>query len=201
MAHEQRRGFSRHHPLHVTLKLRRELGTLRTTERAAVVRRAMTAGCIRDGFRIIDWSIQDDHLHMIIEARDATSLSRGVQGLRVRVAHGLNELLGRSGSVFVDRYHVQVLRTPRQVRNARAYVMNNARKHAAQKCEVMDEGWIDPFSSWAWFDGWRDNIETRQPAARATKAPVAPAPTWVLNCGWRRHGLIEVDEIPRLRLK
>jgi REP element-mobilizing transposase RayT len=178
---------------------------MRKEKRASVIRGAFVAGCVREGFRIIDWSIQGDHIHLIVEARDNVSLSRGIQGFCVRVARGLNRLLKRRGTVFAQRYHVRELRTPREVRAARAYVINNARRHAAQQHGwVMPDGWMDPFSSWAWFDGWRDCLRARQNQARAgpeAERPVAEPQTWLLRKGWRRHGLIGVDEIPGVRQK
>jgi hypothetical protein len=38
----------------------------------------------------------------------------------------------RAGQVLADRCHVHVLRTPREVRNAIAYVLLNARRHLAK---------------------------------------------------------------------
>jgi len=178
---------------------------MRTDARAAVIRRAFVAGCKRDGFRIIDWSIQNDHLHLVVEARDKKSLARGMQGFCVRVARGLNALLDRTGSVFAERYSARELKSPREARNCRAYVMNNARRHDAQRgleWEEDEEDMVDPYSSWAWFDGWRDCPRQLLEEARAgpeAERPVAKATSWLLREGWRRHGLVALDEIPGLR--
>ena len=177
---------------------------MRKKKRAAVIRNAFVAGCKRDGFRIVDWSIQDDHIHAIVEARDNPSLARGIQGLCVRVSRGLNRILERRGSVFAERYHVREMKTPREVRLARAYVINNLRRHEAQHGRVMPNGWVDPLSSWAWFDGWRDCAAIRQDKARAgpeKKPPVATPHTWLLKVGWRRHGLVCVDEVPGMKTR
>jgi hypothetical protein len=125
---------------------------------------------------------------MIVEAKDRPALARGVQGLLIRVAKALNRLWGRRGSVFGDRYHDKVLRTPREVRSALAYVLNNARKHGLRLAQA-----VDVFASGAWFDGWREKFRARGvPEAR----PVAAPRTWLLRVGWRRHGLIRLAEIP-----
>ena len=133
------------------MRFKKGLGSMRTDARARVIRGAFVDGHERDGFRIIDCSIQGDHLHLIVEARDKQSLARGMQGLCVRVARRLNAHLGRKGSVFAERYNARELKSPRQVRNARAYVMNNARRHEAQRGREWPRGAIDPYSSWAWF--------------------------------------------------
>jgi REP element-mobilizing transposase RayT len=154
-----------------------------------VIRRAFCAACSRDGFRITDWSVQGDHIHLIAEAQDNPALARGVQGFCVRVARGLNGLLERRGPVFVDRYHARILATPREVRNCVAYVLQNARHHGV----ALGKGQPDPCSSWQSFDGWRT-----LPVAARDGEPVATAPprTWLRRVGWRRHGLVRLDEVP-----
>ena len=120
----------------------------------------------------------------------------------MRVARGLNTHLGRTGSVFTERYSVRELKSPREARNCIAYVLNNARRHDAQRGLEWDDGTIDPYSSWAWFDGWRDCPRELVRKARAgpeAERPVAEAHTWLLREGWRRHGLIRVDEIPGMQ--
>ena len=100
----------------------------------------------------------------------------------------------RRGKVFADRYYARALKTPREVRNAVAYVANNIRHHTARVGLPLD--YIDPCSSWAYFDGWRERIGRRQAGARVGDTPVAQPRTWLLRAGWRRHGLVRIAEIP-----
>lgn len=203
--HLRRARLAARFPVHVTLTVLRELRSLRTKKRVQVMRRVFAAACCRDGFRIVDWSIQGDHIHLTAEATDATTLSRGIQGLSIRIARGLNSLCGRKGRVFSDRYHARILKTPREVRHARAYVLNNHHHHGADygvriSAAPSDRFSVDSFSSWAWFDGWRQlpaNEGARAAREREGPAPVAPAQTWLMRVGWRRHGLVRIDEIPR----
>jgi len=121
------------------------------------------------------------------------ALSRALQGLCVRIARGLNAVLGRCGAVFADRHHFRLLKTPREVRNALLYVLQNARRHTQRDPDrILDPTWVDPRSSARWFDGWRD-LEPEDGGDRV----VAPAQSWLLTTGWRRHGLLRVDERPR----
>jgi hypothetical protein len=134
-------------------------------------------------FRICQFSIQGNHIHLICEASDNARLARGIQGWSVRVARGINGHLGREGSVFDDRYHVAVLTTPTQTRHALCYVLQNARRHG----ERLDSrfGGMDPFSSAWWFDGWKDErwkLGIPPPEMRT----VAPAESWLLMTGWKR---------------
>ncbi len=149
---------------------------------------AFELGAERVGFRLAHYSIQSNHLHLIVEALDRRALSRGMQGLTVRIARALNALWHRKGSVFADRYHARALRTPREVRNALVYLLHNARHHGIHVVGV------DPYSSGVSFDGWKRNV-----GAPTRAAPLTRARTWLLNIGWRRHGLIGLDEKPGRR--
>jgi putative transposase len=130
------------------------------------------------------FSLQSNHIHLIVEAGDRLALSRGMQGLLVRVARALNRIWKRRGSVFSDRFHARALRTPREVRSALLYVLQNARHHGLRLLGV------DPYSSGPWFEGWR--------ASRAVPNgnPLVPARTWLLRTGWLRHGRIGFEECP-----
>jgi hypothetical protein len=108
-----------------------------------------------------------------------------MQGLLVRIARALNRLWARKGSVFSDRYHARQLRTPHEVRRALVYVLNNARRHG------LPIPGIDLFSSGRWFDGWS------RKSVFASRGPAATAQSWLLRVGWRLHGLIRLDEVPR----
>jgi hypothetical protein len=155
----------------------------------------MVAGNDRFGFRLAPYAILDDHLHLIVEAGGRDSIRRGLQGLMIRIARALNKLWQRHGKVFADRYHDHILRSPKEVRNALRYVLENAKKHAAKGgggSQVRTP--IDVFTSAPWFDGFRERIVVR--GLEAIARPVAAARTWLLRIGWRRHGLLSVDVAP-----
>jgi len=129
VSHLRRPAHAERHPLHVTLRIRAGLPALREHELFIEVRRALVAGRERFGFRLVHFSVQRDHLHLLAEAASRRALSRGVQGLSVRVARAVNRRLQRHGKVFADRYHARALKTPRSVRWALRYVLLNVRKH------------------------------------------------------------------------
>ena len=194
VAHRRRVQFGRRTPVHVTVRVVREVGRLRRMRIAPVLRRAFVAGARRDGFGICQFSIQGNHIHLVCEAASAERLSRGMQGWSIRVARGLNGRLGRAGKVFADRYHSVLLESPRQVRHALCYVMQNARRHG----EEIDSRWggIDPFTSARFFDGWADDSWRESVAPAVGPPPVTKARTWLLSTGWRRHRLIGPRERP-----
>jgi len=148
------------------------------------VRRALTEGS-RGGLGVLQFSVQRDHVHLIVEAVDVRTLSRGLQGLAIRIAKRVNRVLGRHGRVWDDRFHARTLRAPREVRNALVYVLHNWRKH------VPGARGLDERSSGRWFEGWQTPVRTI-----AGRRPVASPRTWLAAVGWRRFGLIHPDEGP-----
>jgi REP element-mobilizing transposase RayT len=185
VTHATRPALDAAHPVHATVRLREGLPSLRRVEARRAVARAFASSRERFGFRLIHFSLQSNHVHLIAEARDRRALSRGMQALLVRVARALNRLWGRRGAVFADRFHARPLRTPREVRCALLYVLQNARHHGLQVAG------IDPYSSGPWFDGWKGRV------AASIGNPGAPPATWLLRSGWRRHGPIDLEESPR----
>ena len=129
LRHAKRPVLKRRFPVHVTWRMRPEVWKLRTQRCFTVLARAFWQGCNRFGFRLIHYSVQGNHMHLLVEAEDERSLARGMNGLGVRVAKGLNRVMGRSGKVLEERYHGHILRTPTEVRNARVYLSTNANRH------------------------------------------------------------------------
>ena len=189
--HRPRPAIARPFAAHVTLKLLPLFESLRARKLYAAVRRAFVAGCDRFGFRLVHYSVQRDHVHLIAEAEDRAALSRGLQGLAIRIAKGINKLLGQGGQVFKERYHLHVLETPREVRNALQYVLDNAVRHARRLGRGGALGDVDGCSSAGYFDGWASGWWSRRiAAAREPDTPVARARNWLLTTGWRRLGLL-----------
>lgn len=173
------------HPVHVTFRTVQAVQCLRAARVFAAVRMALGLAS-RGGFRVHHFTVQENHVHLIVEADDASAFSRGLRGLAIRVARAVNRALHRGGAVWDDRYHARALTTPRTVRNALVYVLMNRHKHRGGETP------LDPCSSAAWFDGWRDPV-----GPLPGSAPVVPAKTWLAAVGWRRHGLVGIEERPR----
>jgi putative transposase len=194
VSHRPRKAFRRRAVLHVTVRVVEAVGRLRRRRLVPVLRAALVAGALKDGFRICQFSIQGNHVHLVCEAQSSVALSRGMQGFKIRLARRINRALARRGAVFADRYHAVSLATPRQVRAALCYVLNNGRRHG----ERLDSRWggIDPFSSAWYFDGWSSEAWRSEVSPPVGLAPVAPAESWLLRIGWRRCGLIHVKEVP-----
>jgi len=117
--HRTRAAHDARHPVHVTLRASQGLPSLRMEPLFPAIRRGL-AEASRSGLRVLQFSVQRDHVHLLVEALDVRTLSRGLQGLAIRIAKGVNRVLRRRGRVWADRFHARILRTPREVRNALA---------------------------------------------------------------------------------
>jgi len=206
--HKQRKAFKASEPVHVVIRAIAAVGVLRGFVAYHALRTAMVTTFKRDDFRIVHISIQREHVHLIIEAANRLALARGMQAFEISAAKHLNAAISqrtgeaRRGSVFPDRYHVEILRSPRQTRRAVAYVVNNWRHHGESQL-ALAQGWkIDPFSSAPSFDGFRDiDPKEIQWPARYVPLPVWEPRTWLLSVGWRKHGLVRTTEVPGSRPK
>lgn len=221
--HVEREAFKPSEPVHVTLRVGGEIGRLRTRAKYAAIREATIAVLKYEDFRIVHVSIQGTHIHLLVEAAGRAALSRGMKAFEVSAAKHLNAAVSkagswwqraklrragealpkrRKGSVFADRYHSTVIRSPRHARHELAYVLNNWRKHREDRTDVA-RGWqIDPFATGWLFQGWKERAD--EPFAWKLRETYEPMPvwwprTWLLSEGWRRHGLISTLEVPAKR--
>jgi REP element-mobilizing transposase RayT len=192
MPHRQRPAKKRGDPLHITVRLADGLPSLRRGGALKVVLAALSASSDRHGMRIVHYTIQRDHLHLLVEADDRECVARGMNALLNPLARALNKLWSRRGKVFPDRYHDEVISTPMQARNALRYVLQNGKKHG-----VVAINSIDLCSSAPVFDGWTERPSIASIPAAPLVAAVAPASSWLLTTGWHRHGLLGIDELPR----
>jgi len=166
VSHKARVQFEKPLPVHVTLRVGEDVWNLRSGRSYRRMKDCLAAAAGRFGLRVIAFSIQGNHLHLIVEANDTEALSRGMQGLCIRIARTLNAMMRRSGRVFADHYHSRLLRSPSETVNAIAYVLDNHRHHHGERG-------VDRFSSAALDDAERAKLLSR---------PVG----WLLRVGWRR---------------
>ena len=163
-SHAARPLFARPTPVHVTLRMKPHVWNLRSRRCYRPLQRAFAQARGRFGARLVEYSVQGNHLHLIVEADGSAALSRGMQGLTIRIAKALNALMGRGGRVFDDHYFARLLRTPTELVRALRYVLGNAAHH-------FRAAGTDAFSS----------------AALTREAPELAAPVgWLLRRGASR---------------
>jgi REP element-mobilizing transposase RayT len=170
MPHTPRSRVSRHVPHHVTVRVARGTWNLRSQRCFAPVRAALAAVRRRPDFRVVHFSVQHNHLHLVTEAESRRAMSNGLRALLIRVARGLNRVMRTRGKRFADRYHEHVLATPTEVRNALRYVVGNRFVHLARWGTPAGDGATDEFSSLVAAD------------------LVTPPMAWLLREGWTRAG-------------
>lgn len=193
VSHHGRPTVTRHSPVHVTLRVLGHVWNLRSRRALHVIEAALAGVRAREDFRAVHFSVQGNHVHLVVEANGNAALATGMQALSVRLARGLNRMMGARGKVLADRYHAHVLRTPAEVRRALAYVLLNFRSHMARLGKHLLHAAVDPFSSGGGFDGWKEASAT----GSASAPTVTSRPrTWLLAVGWRRRGLLSVTETP-----
>jgi REP element-mobilizing transposase RayT len=205
--HKPRPFLHARYPVHVTLRVVSAVGNLRRRCVYEAVREATLTTARREDFRIVQLSIQRTHIHLLVEANDKLALARGMQGFQISAAKQLNAAISegkagprRRGSVFPDRYHAEIITSPRQARHVLSYVMNNWRKHQEDVREPMSGWTIDWFSSAAMFPGWAEYGDEpflwRGPPTYDPLIVYQPR-TWLLREGWKRGGApISCREVP-----
>jgi putative transposase len=189
--HVARPPHSKWVPVHVTLRRAKGLPSLRAERLHNLLKAIIRELGRRVGFRIVHYSVQADHVHLIVEAESNTILSSGMRSFAIRVARLVNSrvLRRRRGHVWGDRYHRRDLGTPPEVRNALVYVLGNGAKHGETKA-----GQIDPCSSGRWFDGWVNPLPPPE-----EESPTRPPDTWLLRTGWATvfPGFLFPSEVPK----
>ncbi len=252
--HKPRPELKRYQPVHVVLRVVKDIGSLRKRHMYKALREATIAVALRElaykdtgVFRIVHISIQRDHIHLIVEADHKLALSRGMQSFQISAAKHLNRAVSlrsmepalrnalkaasqvrgaaagttgnnaavrawrrsavyreamakrRRGTVFPDRFHQEIITSPKQARRALAYVLNNWRKHREDQFDFSRAWRVDPYSTGVFFDGWkeREHELVYMPYRDEYQPMVVYLPkTWLLYEGWRKHGLIPFDFVP-----
>ena len=168
--HRARPRLSRHHPVHAVLRVREDVTNLRGPAFGSLLA-SFSKGRERPGFRLVHFSVQSNHLHLLVEADDEVALARGMQALAIRIAKNLNQILDRHGQVFEDHYFAKQMRSPAQVRHTLHYVFRNAEHHAGAALAGPDSR----------------SSERYLEAPLPPDGPVAAPKTWLLTSGWRRE--------------
>ncbi len=200
--HRQRAELAASHPVHVVLRVERDIGSLRKRDCFLAIRFALFVVLGRPDFRIVHISIQRTHIHLLVEASDEKRLARGLQAFQISAARALNAAITRRGAkrtgrVFVDRYHPEVITNPRQARHCLSYVLNNWRKHRENQRYVARTWKVDPFSSAMAFYGWAEQPAYWNAPEAYARLMVAVPETWLLSSAWELYKPISMYEVPR----
>src|SRR6266704_1507901 len=91
--HGVRPAHAERHPVHVTLRRRADLPSLRGSRLYRAVRGALSKSS-KPCFRVLHFPVQGDHLHLIGEATDRMALSHGMRGLAIWGGMGRFGMIG-----------------------------------------------------------------------------------------------------------
>jgi REP element-mobilizing transposase RayT len=189
-------------PLHVVLRVATTVAWLRTPKAYRAVRAALVTVLDRaEMFRIVHFSLQGTHLHLLCEASDRMTLARGLQAFQISAARHLNRESKKKGQVFPDRYFAESIDSVRQTRHTLSYVLNNWRKHRQDGGYSLFEGRIDPYSSGVWFAGWKERTQPVAIPDNYVAPRVSAAQTWYLTQGYKLGPPISVYDVPGPRPK
>jgi REP-associated tyrosine transposase len=206
--HEKRPLIKPQFALHVVMRVVAAIGNMRRRALYKAVREATITAAVRERIRIVHVSIQRTHVHMLIEAEDGLALARGMQGFTISASRHVNTALAtgarrRRGSVFADRYHLEVIKSPTRARHALSYILNNWRKHREDQQGLASTWLVDPYSSGIQFPGWQelDEKDFMWPI-RETYDPlfVRRPRSWLLREGWKLCGPISARDVPSKRM-
>ena len=198
--HRVRAHHASSRPVHVTLRARSGLPSLRSERIYGMfnsVLRDQRRRRYASSFQVVEFTVQDDHLHLIVEARGPEAhreLRAGVSGLVIAFAKRLNMMLSRRGKVWGDRWHGRELGSPREVRNALVYVFRKAAKHGTT---MIGQDVVDVMSSALRFQAWTAPLGYT--FDDGLRWPDTPPRTWLLESGWatRGGGRIDPREVKR----
>jgi len=195
--HVRREEVYEREPAHVTLRVVADVPSLRRKPFIRAFQLSLREVKGRPDFRVVEYSIQVDHLHLIVEASDKEALACGMKAVGSRLARAVHRVFARTGRVLAGRYHVRALCSPKEVRHAIAYVLLNARRHWRKRAGQAPPVRIDAASSGRLFGGWRRSapVDDLVPGLREA----SPAETWLLRTGWKKCGLIDPGEVPGYR--
>jgi REP element-mobilizing transposase RayT len=199
--HRRRPEIASNMAIHVTLRVAPDVRRMRRMDAYRAVRKALLVVLARTDFRIIHTSIQRNHVHLVVEAESKQALARGMQAFQTSAARRLNKIdtdrrgRVRTGPVFPDRFHLEVVTTPTHARHTLSYVLNNWRRHDEDRTPNTETWLVDRYSSAVAFNGWAEAFNWVLPDDYEP-LPVARPQTWLLREGWKLGGRVSIYENP-----
>jgi len=129
VSHLKRETVTKRTPQHINFKFN---CSIRNKDCLKLLKRSIQ-NAQNMGLKIIHFSLQSNHVHLITEAENNEVLTKGMRALTITFSKGLNR-----GRVQLERYHLHVLKTLREVKHAIVYVLFNEQKHSKKKASKID---------------------------------------------------------------
>lgn len=137
---------------------------------------------------VLHFSLQSNHVHLILECVNNKALANGMKSLAGGFGRAIRKCGGGEGPVFKGRYHLQLIKKPKQMKSGLAYVLLNQSKHE----ELVP--YSDRFSSSAHFHQWKKLLgkdtgpllPSRQKHRRLLPNYLSSPRSWLAQEGWQR---------------
>jgi REP element-mobilizing transposase RayT len=126
--HTKREMIKKDTVLHLTLKIEKNKANLKNKSILKALQHSIKKARSL-GLKVIHYTLEYDHVHLLIEASDKISLGKGMQSLGISFSKGINKIKKQTGKVFKTRYHFRKLNSPREIKNALNYILGNGIKH------------------------------------------------------------------------
>lgn len=126
--HTERETIKKLSSLHLTIKIERNKAGLKNKTVLALLHKAIMKAR-KIGLGIIHYTLEYDHVHLLVEASDNEILGKGMQSFGICFSKGINKYKTQKGQVYKTRYHLRVLKTFREIKNVLNYIFGNAVKH------------------------------------------------------------------------
>jgi putative transposase len=179
-------------PLHITQKLKSGIPSLRRKDFERLFHGSLQ-GAKEAGLHVIQYSLQHDHIHMVVEVANNKKLRAGMYSLASSFARALQKKMGLTGGIFKGSFHMVVITSPTQMKRVLTYVLLNYCKHS----KMLEH--LDPFSSGRFFVKWRELLgrkrwnpvlewEIQGEREDAAVIGLSPPQSWLARQGWLRAG-------------
>ena len=138
--HISRERIKKTSALHLTIKVRSNKASIQTKKILKALHHAIKRARLKK-LRVIHYTLEYNHLHLLVEAVDNKVLHSGMQALGISLAKAINRIKCKKGGVYKNRYHFRKLNSRRELKNALHYIFRNGMKHK------RSASLIDPYNS------------------------------------------------------
>ncbi|MGZ3789032.1 MAG: transposase [Bacteriovorax sp.] len=138
--HSSRPFLKKPSSLHLTVKIKKNRADMKNKSVLGLLKRAIK-NARRQGLKVIHYSLEYDHVHLLIEADNNYILGKGMQAFGVTLSKAINRMRKLKGGVYKHRYHFRHISSARELKNVMNYIFTNGLKHKTAK-NIMN-----PFNS------------------------------------------------------
>jgi len=121
--------------LHLTIKVKKIKAEIKNKAVLNLLKRAIS-NARKQGLIIIHYTLEYDHINLLIEADNNSTLAKGMQSLGVTLSKGINRLKKLKGAVYKHRYHFRQISSPSELKKVMSYIFNNGLKHKSARSLV-----------------------------------------------------------------